>query len=249
MNSVHWILHQTSHNGNVGSAARAIKTMGFSELVLVNPKDPKAIQSLDAIALASGAENVLQSAVLVNDLSTACQNLPIVFGLTTRDREFGPPSITLKEACQIAVEALANGQSVGYLFGTERTGLENEDLQYCSHRVWIDANPAYSSLNLSQAVMICAYELRQTQIQSGLTNATLLNSTERSSEKATIGAVNAALDHLKEGLEAIEFLDPKHPKKLMERLRAMFDRAQLEKEEIDLIRGIAKQMLNQNQKK
>jgi tRNA/rRNA methyltransferase len=97
--------------------------------------------------------------------------------------------------------------------------------------------------------MICAYELRQTQIQSGLTNATLLNSTERSSEKATIGAVNAALDHLKEGLEAIEFLDPKHPKKLMERLRAMFDRAQLEQEEIDLIRGIAKQMLNQNQKK
>jgi tRNA/rRNA methyltransferase len=172
-----------------------------------------------------------------------------VFGLTARDREFGPPSITLKEACQIAVEALANGQSVGYLFGTERTGLENEDLQHCSHRVWIDANPAYSSLNLSQAVMICAYELRQTQIQSGLTNATLLNSTERSSEKATIGAVNAALDHLIEGLEAIEFLDPKHPKKLMERLRAMFDRAQLEKEEIDLIRGIAKQMLNQNQKK
>ena len=81
MNSVHWILHQTSHNGNVGSAARAIKTMGFSELVLVNPKDPKAIQSLDAIALASGAENVLQSAVLVNDLSTACQNLPMFFTL------------------------------------------------------------------------------------------------------------------------------------------------------------------------
>ena len=249
MSSVYWILHQTSHNGNVGSAARALKTMGFSELVLVNPKDPHAAQSLDAVALASGAENVLQSAVLVNDLSTACQNLPIVFGLTARDREFGPPSITLKEACQIAVATLANGQSVGYLFGTERTGLENEDLQHCSHRVWIDANPAYSSLNLSQAVMICAYELRQTQIQSGLTNATLLNSSERSSEKATIGAVNAALDHLKEGLEAIEFLDPKHPKKLMERLRAMFDRAQLEKEEIDLIRGIAKQMLNQNQKK
>lgn len=248
MGLVHWILHQTSHNGNVGSAARALKTMGFNQLVLVNPKDPKASESAEAIALASGAEDVLRNLKLANDLLTACESLPLVFGLTARDREFGPPAISLADACQMAVTALGNGQSVAYLFGTERTGLENEDLQYCTHRVWIDANPAYSSLNLSQAVMICAYELRQAQIRQGVIDSSVPSNTQIPLEKANIGAVNAAMNHLKSGLEAIEFLDPKHPKKLMERLRAMFDRAQLEKEEVDLIRGIAKQMLLKGQK-
>ena len=248
MSSVQWILHQTSHNGNVGSAARALKTMGFSELILVNPKDRSASTSSEAIALASGAEDVLQQLQVVNDLQEACESLPLVFGLTARDREFGPPAISLPQACQMALEALELGQSVAYLFGTERTGLENEDLQYCTHRVWIDANPVYSSLNLSQAVMICAYELRQAQIRQGVLPVASHNSAQLGREKATIGAVNAAMDHFREGLEAIEFLDPKHPKKLMERLRALFDRAQLEKEEVDLIRGIAKQMLLKGQK-
>ncbi len=248
MSSVHWILHQTSHNGNVGSAARALKTMGFNELVLVNPKDPNASASAEAIALASGAEDLLQSLTVVKDLQVACESLPLVFGLTARDREFGPPAISLPQACQMALQALENGQSIAYLFGTERTGLENEDLQYCTHRVWIDANPAYSSLNLAQAVMICAYALRQAQIQQGLIQASVHNSAQLGREKASIGAVNAAMEHLKSGLEAIEFLDPKHPKKLMERLRALFDRAELEKEEVDLIRGIAKQMLLKSQK-
>jgi tRNA/rRNA methyltransferase len=248
MNSVHWILHQTSHNGNVGAAARAIKTMGFKELTLADPKDHFASQSEQAIALASGAEDILRSVKVVENLESACENHALVFGLTARQREFGPPELTLKQACELAKSFIAQNQSVAFLFGTERTGLANEDLQQCSHRVWIDANPAYSSLNLAQAVMVCAYEMRQTLLSdSGLLPTDQRNRIQ--AQKASIGSINAAMEHLRDGLEAIEFLDPKHPKKLMERLRSMFDRAELQTEEVDLLRGIAKQMLLMKQKK
>lgn len=248
MHFVTWILHQTSHNGNIGSAARAIKTMGFDQLVLVNPKDLGAAKSPEAIALASGAEDVLTQLRVTDHLANACQDLPVVFGLTSRDREFGPPAISLQEACEIATQAQLSQTPVGFLFGTERTGLENEDLQYCSHRVWIDANPNYPSLNLSQAVMICAYEMRQAQMRHQQHSDATIPQSIQAVKKANIGAINAAMEHLKEGLEAIEFLDPAHPKKLMERLRHLFDRSQLQEEEVDLLRGIAKQMILHGQK-
>jgi tRNA/rRNA methyltransferase len=133
------------------------------------------------------------------------------------------------------------GQACAFLFGTERAGLSNEDFEHCSHRVWIDANPAYSSLNLAQAVMVCAYEMRQALQLNGLSMSTRY-------EHASLGAINAMMGHLKEGLEAIQFLDPSHPKKLMERLRAMFDRAGLQEEEVDILRGIAKQMIIQGKR-
>jgi tRNA/rRNA methyltransferase len=232
MQSVSWILHQTSHSGNVGSAARAIKTMGFDQLILVDPKNPEAIHAPDAVALASGADDVLAKTQVINCLDEATNSRQLVFGLSARDREFGPPSISIKEAC-----AIAKDQSCAFLFGTERTGLRNEDYQYCTHRVWIDANPAYSSLNLAQAVMVCAYEMRQS-----LQDTHQLN---RSGEvpRANIEAINALMEHLREGLIAIDFLNPSHPKKLMERLRSLFDRAGLYPEEVDLLRGVAKQMI------
>lgn len=232
-----WILHQTSHNGNVGSAARAIKTMGFSDLILVDPKDPLTTSSEEAIALASGANDVLGSAQVISSLANACGPFSLVFGLTSRSREFGPPAISLEDACHLAKEALKQEQKVAFLFGTERTGLANEDLEVCSHRVWIDANPEYPSLNLAQAIMVCAYEMRKTL------QLPVLDVFAPPPKRATQEAIAAAMTHWKEGLEAIAYLDPAHPKKLMERFRALFDRAGLQEEEIDLLRGIAKQMI------
>lgn len=233
-----WILSHTTHPGNVGSAARAIKTMGFSQLILVNPKDPMVKDSSEAIALASGAGDILQDMLISPTLAKACANYSLVFGLSARDREFGPPSISLQDACGLARQAIQTDQACAFLFGTERTGLDNEELQYCTHRVKIDANPSYSSINLAQAVMIAAYEMRR-----NLPDITSSETLKPLAKRAKLEAIESAMAHLQEGLIAIEFLDPKHPKKLLERLRALFDRAGLQEEEVDLLRGIAKQML------
>jgi tRNA/rRNA methyltransferase len=236
-----WILNQTSHPGNIGSAARAIKTMGFTELALVAPLQENMQTHADAIALASGADDVLKAATVHENLTSAVSDHTLLFGLSARDREFGPPCISLKEATQLASEAISLGQNCGFLFGTERSGLSNEDYAFCSHRVFIDANPVYSSLNLAQAVMVCAYEMRQAIF-------TAQPKPTPSPERASITAINAMMEHLRTGLEAIEFLDPAHPKKLMERLRAMFDRAGLQIEEVDILRGVAKQMITLSRK-
>jgi tRNA/rRNA methyltransferase len=138
----------------------------------------------------------------------------------------------------MAKDAIAQNTSCAFLFGTERTGLSNEDFNFCSHRVWIDANPLYSSLNLAQAVMVCAYEMRQTLISDSESIAD-----DALANRAPMKDVIALMEHLTEGLEAIEFLNPKHPKKLMDRIRHLFDRAGLQNEEVLLLRGVAKQML------
>jgi len=233
-----WILHETSHAGNVGSAARAIKTMGFDQLCLVNPKSFEMPKAPEAIALASGAVNILDNTQIMTDLATACGPFSYVFGLSSRDREFGPPAISIQEACALAQQALSQNTPCAFLFGPERTGLRNEDFNYCSHRVWIDANPNYPSLNLAQAVMVCSYEMRQAlKLEPTTAQQDVLPA------RASIESINALMDHLSLGLEAIEFLDPKHPKKLVDRLRTLFDRAELQTEEVLLLRGVAKQML------
>jgi tRNA/rRNA methyltransferase len=236
-----WILHDTSHAGNVGSAARALKTMGFYQLTLVTPRNPDVLLSEEAIALASGADDVLQKTRLADTLDQVCGPLSLVFGLSSRDREFGPPVIPLDEACSLAKNALDQNLECAFLFGTERTGLSNHDYNYCSHRVWIDANPIYPSLNLAQAVMVCAYEMRQTLAKQP--NPDTIISPKSPDHLANIAEINALMEHLQQGLETIDFLDPAHPKKLMERLRSLFDRAGLREEEVQLLRGIAKQMI------
>ena len=233
-----WVMMRTSHPGNVGSAARAIKTMGFSDLHLVNPAYPRMGNKAEAIALASGALDVLEGSQTHETLLPALGNSSLVLGLTSRDREFGPPAIALPQAAALAASALIANQPVAMVFGTERTGLDNEDLKHCTHRVWIDANPDYPSLNLAQAMMVCAYSIRQ-----ALIDALGSDVTEPVPELASQQAVSAMLDHWEQALVAIEYLDPENPKKLMPRLQALFARAGLRQEEIDLLRGIAKQML------
>ena len=242
---IRWVMMRTSHPGNVGSAARAIKTMGFSALHLVNPAYEYMARKAEAISLSSGAFDVLEAAQNHESMLDALGDSKLVFGLTARDREFGPPAISLHEAVSMASSALVANKPVSFVFGTERTGLDNEDLKHCTHRVWIDANPSYPSLNLAQAMMIVAYSMRQ-----GLMKELAIDSippenlsSNSAPELADPSAIAAMLEHWQQGLEAIGYLDPENPKKLMPRLQSLFARAALQKEEIDLLRGIAKQML------
>ncbi len=206
----------------------------------------------EAISLSSGAFDVLEAAQNQASLLEAVGPSQLVFGLTARDREFGPPAMALPEAIALASEALLTDKPIAFVFGTERTGLDNEDLKHCTHRVWIDANPSYPSLNLAQAMMIVAYSMRQglmEALQIRSKSAPMANlgkgsgSGSASVELADQTAITAMLEHWQQGLEAIEYLDPHNPKKLMPRLQSLFARASLQKEEIDLLRGIAKQML------
>ncbi|MFM8760120.1 MAG: RNA methyltransferase [Polynucleobacter victoriensis] len=235
---------RTSHPGNVGSAARAIKTMGFSQLHLVEPAYEYMARKAEAISLSSGAFDVLEAAQNQPSLLAAVGDSQLVFGLTARDREFGPPAISLPEAVSMASSALLAQKPISFVFGTERTGLDNEDLKHCTHRVWIDANPEYPSLNLAQAMMIVAYSMRQGLMQAlAIDSKTTQAEMSSQVELADQQAIAAMLAHWQQGLEAIGYLDPENPKKLMPRLQALFARSGLQKEEIDLLRGIAKQML------
>ena len=237
-----WVLVETSHPGNVGSAARALKTMGFSDLRLINPKIKGVATNPEAIALASGAVDILERSSEGDALASAVEGCTLVLGLTSRDREFGPPAVDWESARNLIAETTQSSGKVALLFGPERTGLDNEHLALCTHRVWLDANPAYPSLNLAQAIMVCAYTLRETLVRNTGGRNALANRAEMA-DFADPAAVAAMLEHWREGLEAIGYLDPANPKKLMARIQALFARSRLHKEEIDLLRGIAKQML------
>ncbi len=234
-----WLLVETSHPGNVGSAARALKTMGFRDLRLINPKMQNIAHEPEAIALASGASDILSNSQESDSLESAVQGCSLVLGLTSRDREFGPPSLDWAKARTLIRQTLQSDQRVALMFGPERTGLDNQHLSLCTHRVWLDANPEYPSLNLAQALMVCAFTLREalnSDSEDPLVSPDQI-------EYADPAAISAMLDHWRYGLEAIGYLDPANPKKLMARLQALFARSRLQKEEIDLLRGIAKQML------
>ena len=237
-----WVLVETSHPGNVGSAARALKTMGFSDLRLISPKIPGVAGAPEAIALASGAVDILESSQESSSLEGAVQDCALVLGLTSRDREFGPPALNWQDARPLIKAAITGNQRVALLFGPERTGLDNHHLSLCTHRVWLDANPLYPSLNLAQAMMVCAFTLRES-LDKDLGADSLATDNSEVVDYADPAAVAAMLEHWRQGLEAIGYLDPTNPKKLMPRLQALFARTRLHKEEIDLLRGIAKQML------
>lgn len=141
------ILVETSHPGNVGSTARAMKTMGFSDLRLVSPKQTGIAAHTEAIALASGAVDVLEKSQEHHTLPDAVTGCRLVLGLTSRDREFGPPAMNWIEARERILNTVSAGHPVALMFGPERTGLDNAHLALCTHRVWLDANPEYPSLN------------------------------------------------------------------------------------------------------
>jgi tRNA/rRNA methyltransferase len=214
--------------------------MGFTDLRLINPKIDAIAKQSEAIALASGALDLLESSQESESLDSAVEGCSIVLGLTSREREFGPPAMDWGTARNLITQTVRNQGQVALVFGPERTGLENHHLSLCTHRVWLDANPDYPSLNLAQALMVCAYTLREALLEGATREST--NNPDLAAFADPV-AVAAMLEHWREGLEAIGYLDPANPKKLMPRLEALFARSRLRKEEIDLLRGIAKQML------
>ncbi|HZZ01785.1 RNA methyltransferase [Paraburkholderia sp.] len=247
--STRFILVEPSHPGNVGAAARALKTMGFSRLVLVSPRVPHVQNDPEAIAMASGADDVLASAHVVPTLADALSGVHWSIALTARLREYGPPQWTPRAAAGAAHEQAAHGE-IALVFGNERTGLSNEDVERCSALAHIPANPAYSSLNLAQAVQVLAYELRTAYLSAGdapaLAPAPLQAGAvpgEPVGARAASDEIESMYAHLESALVALEFLDPANPKKLMSRLRRLFARSGLEREEVNIVRGIAKHIL------
>ncbi|MDR5750370.1 MULTISPECIES: RNA methyltransferase [unclassified Caballeronia] len=240
--STRFVLVEPSHPGNVGAAARALKTMGFARLVLVAPRVANVKNEPEAVAMASGADDVLASALVVDTLADALAGVHWSVALTARMREYGPPQLPPRAAAARAREFVHHGD-IALVFGNERTGLSNADVERCSALAHIPANPAYSSLNLAQAVQVLAYELRLAYSGDSPPPALEVANASASSEE-----IEGMYAHLESALIELEFLDPANPKKLMSRMRRLLARSGLEREEVNILRGIAKHILLRGRK-
>ncbi|HET8702904.1 RNA methyltransferase [Castellaniella sp.] len=243
---VRFVMVNPTHPGNVGSAARAIKTMGFHDLHLVAPADPDILRQPEAIALASGAGDILDQARTHATLADALGPATLAFALTARARAMGPPPCDIREAAaQSATELARPDTRIAIVLGTERTGLSNEDITLCQRVCHIPANPAYSSLNVSQALQLAAWEMRYALLP--LAGEARLPDTHARHDPGTDPAsserVQAMLDHFEQALVAVGFLDPRHPKKLLPRMRQMWTRNRLSTDEVDMVRGMCTAMI------
>jgi tRNA/rRNA methyltransferase len=227
-NNIRVVLCQTSHPGNIGSAARAMKTMGLQHLYLVNPlhfPDPQAT------SLATGAADLLENATVCSSLSEALTGCAFAIGMSARKRQISHELVNVREGASRAVQ-IATNQPIALVFGTEMSGLSNAELDCCQLLAMIPANPEYSSLNLAAAVQVMSYEIRMA-ITEGM-----LEIDSTTTELATNEALEGFYSHLEDTLIKIGYLNPSAPKKLSERIRRIYSRAKLEKEEVNLLRGI-----------
>jgi tRNA/rRNA methyltransferase len=239
VHSPRFILMNTSHPGNVGAAARAMKVMGFQELVLVQPRFADVLTQEETLAFASGALDVLAGARVVDSLVEAADGVEFLIGTAMTPRDFGPRC----EAPRALFPRLAaTGERVAFVFGSERFGLANEEVYRCHAVVSIPTAPDYGSLNLAQAVQILAYEWRQAL------GGFAVQARTKTAELADVPAVQGLLAHWETALVEIGFLDPQAPKKLMPRLNQLFNRAGLQTEEVHILRGIARAMQEAKQR-
>lgn len=256
-----FILIQTSHAGNVGATARAMKTMGFDDLVLVAPRWANVLRREETIQRASGALDVLEKARIVETLDEALDGMSHLCATAMTPRDFGPPTrqprahfeMLLKEERQAqakralqapngAEDGATREAGVAFLFGSERFGMANEDVYRCHVALSIPTNPGFGSLNLGAAVQVLAYDWRQAL--GGFPLAGQEGAPEQAAApRADARQVAGMLEHWERALEGIGFLDPAAPKKLMPRLNQLFNRARLTPEEIHILRGVAKAML------
>ena len=224
------VLCETSHSGNIGSVARAMKTMGFSDLYLVNPKD---FPSKHAQALACGAEDILKKATVVTSLEVALKNINHVIGFTARKRELTQPHKNVRDLSKQLINEASNNK-IAIIFGNETNGLSNLELQHCQSLGFIDANSKYSSLNLAHAVQIVCHEIRMVS-EFPVKNKILKQITKN---YVSHDLQNGFYKHLEEILDEIGFLKKIQADRLMMRLRLLFNRTQMEKEEVNILRGI-----------
>ena len=230
-----FVLLNTSHAGNVGAAARAMKVMGFSDLVLVAPRHADVTSREEAVAMASGAADILVRARVVATLAEALDGISFACATAMTPRDFGPPTFAPRERLPaLAAEVAAGAQRVAFVFGSERFGMANADVWRCHVCLSIPTTPEYGSLNLAQALQCIAYDWR-----SALGAAPVLPRTAVT-QPADGQAIAGALDHWQQVLEAIGFLDPAAPKRLMPRLQQLIQRAQPTADELHILRGIAR---------
>jgi tRNA/rRNA methyltransferase len=275
-----FILIETSHAGNVGAAARALKVMGFDDLVLVRPRWANVLRREETIQRASGANDVLSNTRVVQSLDEAIDGVNMLCATAMVARDFGPPTLSpracfellLKEKLPVggapeessfsSVENLPPSHpfpspvGVAFLFGSERFGMKNEDVYRCNVALQIPTNPQFGSLNLASAVQVIAYEWRMalggfaaSTVQSASGSALVEKSPAKaveSSARADAAQVAGMLQHWQQALVHVGYLDPSAPKKLMPRLQQLFGRAGLSEEEIHILRGVAKAMLETN---
>ena len=225
-----FVLVETSHAGNVGAAARAMKVMGFADLVLVRPRLPDIAQRDEALAMASGAADVLAGARVVESLSEALAGTTWACATAMTPRDFGPATFAPREHF---ASLAASRHHVALVFGPERTGLSNDDV-YLHACLSVPTHPDYGSLNLAQAVQLVAYDWRQALGGFDVVPRTA------DAHLADAATIHGALAHWQETLVDIGFLDPAAPKKLMPRLQQLVNRAQLTVEEVHILRGVAR---------
>ncbi|MEY4344569.1 MAG: hypothetical protein RL032_401 [Pseudomonadota bacterium] len=244
-----FILINTSHAGNVGAAARAMKTMGFDDLVLVAPRWANVLRREETIQRASGALDVLDKCRIVETLDEALDGITHLCATAMTPRDFGPPTTTPREHFEALLKSELPAQSprglqqgMGFLFGSERFGMRNEDVYRCHVCLSIPSNPQFGSLNIGAALQVVAYEWRLAL--GGFSDFAGPEPVEgQAGRLADAAQVAGMLTHLEQALVALEFLDPAAPKKLMPRLNALFNRANVTQEEIHILRGIAKSIL------
>lgn len=243
LDNIRVVLVRTFHSGNIGSAARAMKTMGLTNLVLVGAKD---FQLDQALQMAMSADDVVKNAKHVDSLYEAVADCGIVTASTARTRGYDKPMLNPEQAA-ISLCKSAKKQQVALVFGPERMGLSNEDLEFCTHRVTIPTNPDYSSLNLAAAVQTLSYEVFKQHCS--MTENVETNITEEVREMPSIENTELFYEHLEEALVDVGFIFKKHPGEVMKKLRRMFSRTQMDQTEMGIMRGVLASMQKSKQAK
>ncbi|GAA5214490.1 tRNA (cytosine(32)/uridine(32)-2'-O)-methyltransferase TrmJ [Corallincola platygyrae] len=230
LDNIRIVLVGTSHTGNMGSAARAMKTMGLSELYLVTPE---AEPDGKATALAAGASDIVHSAKIVDSLEEAIADCGIVVGASARSRTHSWPMMSPKECGEKVFQESAK-YPVALVFGRESSGLTNEELQQCNFHVHIPANPDYSALNLAMAVQVICYEVRLAMLAAE--NAAYADN--ETPEYPLSNEMEGFYQHLEQALKDTGFIVPQHPGAVMTKLRRLFNRARPEAQELNMLRGV-----------
>lgn len=245
------VLVEPSHPGNIGAVARAMKTMGLSRLALLNPRK---FPHVEASSRAAGADSVLESAIVTDDLLSVISDCTLVLGTSVRDREVTWPTSDPKQAASLTLEHLSvdsQARKVAILFGRENSGLSNRELDLCQRQICIPANQTYSSLNLASAVQIIAYELfmasrghaeEQSSSKKSLTAKKPLTALEKRQQSATKEQLEGHLTHLEETLGMLDFIKSGPSTMLMRKLIRLYNKADLTIEEIQILRGILSAM-------
>ncbi len=233
LDNIRIVMIHTSHPGNIGAAARAMKVMGLSDLCLVNPK---SFPDDQANAMSANATDILDKATVVTTLAEAIADCRLVVGSSARHERTLSWDIQDSRECGETIAQHATNAKVALLFGRESSGLTNDELAVCQHLVHIPTNPDYSSLNVASAVQLLAYECRIASLKDNSTPNDKIEK-DQEDEWVTSEEIDGFFQHLKQVMEEVDFLDPENPRHLMTRLRRLYSRSSMTRSELNIQRG------------